>query len=423
MPKGTKAVYGRFLLIAMSSAFSCAQPMDEFVQRALSSNRDYLASAQRVREAEALLRKAQVRPAPAVEVEGGASALLGSPGSQDYSVAYAQPFETGGKRSKRTDVARLAVDIARAASDDMRRRLTLEVHQRYAEALNARQRVAVLAELARANAETLRLVAARVEEGDAAPQQRLLETDVNRSELDRVMAEAKLRTALLELTRIGALAEGGPGPQLPQPVAAVPADRAELVQRAMEQRPDLRTLRATEAQASSGVILARSESSPNVSAAARYSYRSAKFDQFGFDASGALRLSRTARTCCRSEYRCRCSAHGRARQHRGGNRPRTRGTAPPGVPRGGHPHGSRCALRRWIAARTAWSVRPQGPSRRGTEPEDDPGGLARAPCYGSWMSSRNSAGYGTSGWLASDAETELITGWAALENAVGGDIQ
>jgi outer membrane protein, heavy metal efflux system len=289
MPQGAKAVHSLFLLTAMGLAPACAQPVDELVQRALSTNREYLAGAQRVREAEALLRKAGVRPAPSIDVEGGSSTLLGSPGSQDYSVAYSQPFETGGKRSKRIEVARLSVEVAKADADEVKRRLAYEVRQRYAEALNARNRAAVLTDLARANAETLRLLIARVEEGDAAPlEKRLLETDVNRSEVDRVMAETRQQTAILELTRIGAIAAGGTVTdfQLPMPIS--PADRAELVRRATAERPDLRALRAMEAQAGSGAILARTESAPDVSAAARYSYRSTNFDQFGFNGSGAL---------------------------------------------------------------------------------------------------------------------------------------
>jgi len=202
---------GLICLIAAAVSSAGAQSIDEFVQRALSNNRDYLASLQQVRQAEALLRGAGVRPAPAVEVEGGSTRLLGAPGSQEYSIAYVHTLETGGKRSKRLEVARLGLELAKSEADERKRQLTLEVRQRYAEALNARRRLAVLVDAARVNEKTLRLITARVEEGDAAPlEKRLLETDLNRAEVDRVLIEAKLRTALLQLRRIGALAEGNP---------------------------------------------------------------------------------------------------------------------------------------------------------------------------------------------------------------------
>ncbi len=265
------------------------QSVDELIRRALANNREYLAGAQRVLEAEALLRRAGVRPGPTLEMEGGSTALLGAPGSQDYSIAYFQPFETGGKRDKRLQAARLAVALAKAEADENKRRLTLEVRQRYIEALNARRRLAVLAEVGRVNEETLRLIAARVDEGDAAPlEKRLLETDLNRAEVDRVRAEAKFETAVLELKRLGALDDTRPLLDSEPAMPATTGSREELVRRALELRTDLRVLRLAEEEARSGVALAQADSAPNLSASARYSYRSATFDQFGFDSRGTL---------------------------------------------------------------------------------------------------------------------------------------
>ena len=163
--------------------------------------------------------------------------MVGAFGSQDYSIAYFQPLETGGKRSKRLEVARLGLELARAEADERKRQLTLEVRQRYAEALSARRRLAVLVEAGRVHAETLHLVAARVEEGDAAPlEKRLLETDVTRAEVDRMTAEAKVETAFFQLRRIGALDEAGetPGVLVGENAADVTArirDRIESFQK------------------------------------------------------------------------------------------------------------------------------------------------------------------------------------------------
>jgi outer membrane protein, heavy metal efflux system len=278
-----------FLLFTACALSAGAQSVDEFVERALANNRDYLASVQRVKEAEAMLRRAGVRPAPALEFEGGSARLLGAAGSREFSVAYLHPLETGGKRTKRQDVARFGLELARAEADEKKRQLTFEVRQRVAEALKARRRLTVLIESARVNEETLRLVAARVEEGDAAPlEKRLLETDLSRAEVDRVAAESRLEIAVLELRRIGASAESGPLPeaQPEMPPLRVPED--ELVRRALESRADLRALRAAEEQARSGVLLSEADSLANVNASARYSHRSTVFDQLGFDPGGAL---------------------------------------------------------------------------------------------------------------------------------------
>jgi hypothetical protein len=98
MPVGLKPAYG------LSFAFYCvatiqARPIDELGQRALLNNRDYPASVQRVREAEALFRQAGVRPAPTLDAEGGSTRLLGAAGYQEYAISYSYPLETGGSEA------------------------------------------------------------------------------------------------------------------------------------------------------------------------------------------------------------------------------------------------------------------------------------------------------------------------------------
>lgn len=290
MPVLQKPTSGLYLIVLLTAASPApAQSIDELLQSALSNNREYLATVQRVREAEALVRQAGVRPAPALEGEGGSTRLLGAAGSQEYTIAYSHPLETGGKRGKRVAVATLGLEIAKAEADEKRRMLAFEVRQAYVEAVSASRRAAVLAEVARIDGDTLRLVSARVEEGDAAPLERqLLETEIARNDAERALAEGRVETSLFALQRIGAIAPGAAVLKL-QPArspGAPPAD--ELARRALASRPDLRALRFAEEQARAGVDLARAESSPDITASARYAYRSSAFDQFGFDSAGAV---------------------------------------------------------------------------------------------------------------------------------------
>jgi cobalt-zinc-cadmium efflux system outer membrane protein len=290
MPFGLKPAHGlSFICLFISACSVHAQPLDELLQRALSNNRDYLASVERVREAEAQLRQAGVRPAPSLDAEGGSTRLLGTAGSQEYSIAYSHPFETAGKRANRISVATLGIEIAKAEAGQRRRTLTLEVAQAYADALNAFRKAAVLAEVARIDAETLRLISARVSEGDAAPlERRLLETEIARNEAERALALGRQETSVLALERIGALPPGSAAltPDLPRTMA-MPAVE-QLLQKALEARPDLRLMRLLEQQAGASVELAKAESSPNITASARYAFRNSTFDQFGFDSAGAL---------------------------------------------------------------------------------------------------------------------------------------
>lgn len=290
MPVGPKPARGlTFIWFYIAACFAQAQPIDELVQRALSNNRDYLASLQRVREAEARLRQAGVRPAPSLEAVGGSTRLLGPAGSQEYTIAYSHPLETGGKRGKRLTVAGLGLEIAKAEAGERRRALVFEVTKAYVDALHASRKATVYAEIGRIDAETLRLIAARVAEGDAAPLERqLLETEMARNDAERALAEGRKETAVLALERIGALAPGSAA-MTPEPLRLQsPAAGDVLRQKALESRPDLRLLRLLEQQAGAGIELARSESAPNITASARYAYRDTRFDQFGFDSAGAL---------------------------------------------------------------------------------------------------------------------------------------
>src|SRR5688572_30525459 len=88
-----------FSLLAQTN--STAFNAEDLVKIALERNQEYLAAQERVREAEALMRQAGLRPAPTIEIEAGTGAVLGSHGEAAYSAAFFQNIETGGKRSRR----------------------------------------------------------------------------------------------------------------------------------------------------------------------------------------------------------------------------------------------------------------------------------------------------------------------------------
>ncbi len=142
---------------------------DDVVNLAVTRNRDFLALNERVRETEALLRQAGVRPFPTIETEIGTGRPLGTVGEEEYSAGFFQPIETGGKRQKRTSVARFGVELSRAELLDKRRQLTFDVRSRYAEAVAAQQKLEAVRALLQIDRENYELTSARVREGDAAP--------------------------------------------------------------------------------------------------------------------------------------------------------------------------------------------------------------------------------------------------------------
>src|SRR5258706_6702935 len=91
--------FAAFTLRALAQTAAMPHSIDDLVSAALERNGEYLATAQRIREAEGLLRQAGVRPNPTVEIETAQGRALGSEGESEYTAGYFQPIETGGKRS------------------------------------------------------------------------------------------------------------------------------------------------------------------------------------------------------------------------------------------------------------------------------------------------------------------------------------
>jgi outer membrane protein, heavy metal efflux system len=425
MPVGLKPARGLdFIVLFMAAWPAPAQPIADLVQRALANNREYLASLQRVGEAEALLRQAGIRPAPSLEAEGGSTRLLGAPGSQEYSVAYSHPLETGGKRAKRIAVATLGLAIVRAEAGEKRRMLTLEVRRDYAEALKAGRRAAVLADIARIDGETLRLVSVRVDEGDAAPLERqLLETEIARNEAERALAEGRAETSLLALQRIGALPPGAAlNPEAEGTREAPPS--AGLAQRALDSRPDLRALRLAEEQARASLDLVRAESSPDLTASARYSYRNTAFDQFGFDSAGGLTPVRDRENVLTFGFSAPLFTGRRnqanveaalAREREARLRREHLAAAIPAE--------VNLAVRNWEAARKALAIYS---SRILPQAERNLNVIRQAWQLGEsrFLDVLNERRRFAELRLAQvDAEADLMAAWAEVEHAVGGDIQ
>ena len=163
-----------------------AYAVNELIQTAVERNRELLAVRQRVVEARGLLRQAGVRPASSLQLGGATGSPLGSPGKEEYSAAYSQPIETGGKRDKRLQVAEKGVGLAEAELAERTLRLATEIKLRYLDAVTDEARLAALDRLIGTYRESLKLIEARVREGDAAPlDSQLLLVEVSRAEAQK----------------------------------------------------------------------------------------------------------------------------------------------------------------------------------------------------------------------------------------------
>lgn len=254
--------------------------VEPLLRQAFEHNRDILAAEQRVAEARALVRQAGVRAVATVEVNAASGRPLGTRGEEEYAVGYFQPIETGGKRSKRTQVAGKALELAEAELAERRRRLGYEIKARYVDAAASQRRVEAIDSIVKVNRESYRLVDARVRRDDAAPLERqLLSVELNRTEAQRASATGQAQAAQFELQR--AVAVGGDAPaislSLVQP-AGEPASLDEVRRLALERRPDLRAARTLASQSAAEVALADAQGRPDLTVSAQYARRYAQFE-------------------------------------------------------------------------------------------------------------------------------------------------
>ena len=288
---GTRLVSVFFLVLCSVSAHAQQTgtlSLDDFVQRALVTNKGLVAAREGNREARGLLRQAGIRPAPSLEVSSSTGRPFGTRGEEQYSASYAYLLETAGKRGKRINVAEQGLLLAPAEVDDYVRRLNFQVASRYIDSLAHQQKLEALDRLIGINRELVRLVDARVKEGDAAALERqLLSVDLRRNEAEVAVATGRLATALRELQRLAGLTGTAPFSLLePDPIRE-DFSLAALQQRALADRADLRAARILVEQAEAEAELAEAQGRPDLTISGSYSRQYAGFDGLsGLNASG-----------------------------------------------------------------------------------------------------------------------------------------
>jgi cobalt-zinc-cadmium efflux system outer membrane protein len=281
------------VLLAMPTGLIAQQTspptVDDLVRTGLARNKNLLAIRERIAEAQGTLTQAGVRPAPVLDLKGATGKPLGTYGEEQYGAGFSQSIETFGKRSKRIQVANFGVAQAEAELQEGSAALAFEIRSAAAERRAEQQKLALLDEAARVNAEAQRLTDARVHEGDVAPlEANLLRVETNRALVLRRSAQAKLTTAELNLRRLSGLM---PGEALPPTNYVAPAaeDLGSLKTKAVESRADLHSARLQEEQSQAGVQLAKANGKPDVDLSVGYIRQYSQFDDlYGQTPTGAI---------------------------------------------------------------------------------------------------------------------------------------
>lgn len=255
--------------------------VQQLVETGSSRRADLLAARQRLVVAEGRLLQVGVRPNPTLDVEYGTPRFVAGEAEQDLSVGVSQIFETGGKRSKRSAVARLELAQARSAVLRLEQEFAAEVRAAYARAVLKGRQLDALEGLINASGEQVRITDARLKEGDVAPVDlNLVQLESDRLRAQVIRTQAELESELITLRTFVGFEMTDPLRLAPFPERPPRLDRtlAELTQLALRERPDLRAARLGEELGTARIGLAKAIRTPNIAASVRLSRNRELFD-------------------------------------------------------------------------------------------------------------------------------------------------
>jgi outer membrane protein, heavy metal efflux system len=247
--------------------------LSELIKLVLDRNKELVAARAQLRQAEARLVQARLRPNPTLDVEHGTDAAFANEGERDYSFTFSQPIELGGKRAKRMRVAQLSIEMAKAQIADTERQLTGQLRALFGEALAAAARLDLIERVNNLSEQMTRVMEVRLRAGDASRlDSSLLLAETNRLAAQRVQAEAQLAGLLLQIKTLAGFAQDDPitlrGRSDP---STINLTQEAALQLAMQNRPDLQAARLREEMAEAAIDLVKAQVVPNLNVFARYS--------------------------------------------------------------------------------------------------------------------------------------------------------
>ncbi len=266
-----------FLVQAPAGAAAPAAPLtlDRVVSTYVQNNLELQAARFRLERARAEEIAARLRPNPGLTISAENLRVSGPTPSDrlnEFSAAYSETVELGGKRAKRESVAAANISVAEAKFADVMRRGIAEVKQRYFDALLARYSIQIATENRETFQQLVQFNLARFQEG-AIPEGDLIKVRLERIKFDAAVkqAELNLRQAVVEILE-----------RLEEPMASRPAVLGELEfrqinpnieslrQMALEQRPDVQAASREVEAAKERLTLEQARAKPDVTPYAGY---------------------------------------------------------------------------------------------------------------------------------------------------------
>jgi len=266
---------------------------DDLVTRALASNPTLGAQRQQIEMAKGDVIQAHLHKNPSLML-GGLQEVKGD--DHAINAIGSLPLELYGRRARRTEVAQNKEDATQQSVADRERLLAGEVRTRFGEALASIRNLMFVEQLLQVNQDFLKLMDDRVREG-ATPSLDADETrvEVNRIETIRIDDQAKAEIALLALKETVGIDPEEPI-RLKGVLELTPLryDQKQLLQLAMDHRPDLAYRRANESVAHAELLSDEAMGKPDVSIFGGYERPNMGFSEQAFDVAGNLTPIREA---------------------------------------------------------------------------------------------------------------------------------
>jgi cobalt-zinc-cadmium efflux system outer membrane protein len=300
--RSTLLVFAFALLFLPGSAISqtvsftkyldpAGRTVDAVIAFALENNAELAAMRSEAEAAGARIAQARLRPNPTSEIS--ATRQLGGM-DNSLMIQGRLPLELGGRRDARILAAERELDIRRLAVAERERLLIADVRSKFGESLAAVFKLKHTEEALAAAAGSYDLVSALASEGRRSQLERNMESvELSRIRAARETNEGTVEIRLLELRNLAGMA-----PESPlilsgdfSSLSESQPPRAELVQRALQLRPDLQGARALEQLAAAQTAQteqARADGRIDADVMVGYQRMRSGFPLSGFDEAGRL---------------------------------------------------------------------------------------------------------------------------------------
>lgn len=268
---------GTLLTLGMAAsglAGAAQMTLPGLIEYGLKNNRELQGMRQRNGEAQGARTQAGLKPNPTLDLSLSNGAILRNQGYWDGSVGYSQMIELGGKRSRRIDLAESDIQAVKLEIRDRERNLKAQLQTAFVEALAAARNVETHEALLRLTEQSLTVVRARVEQGEAAALDlKLLQVEANRLRADLVLFRNQENRAMVTIRSLAGWRSDEEltlAAKLEMPKAVAVPD--EALRQAKAERPDILFMKQAESSGEASIRLEKSNAVPNLTAIARYSY-------------------------------------------------------------------------------------------------------------------------------------------------------